>query len=139
MNIFIINPRFMLNFQSSDGSGDIFSDYVTLGKSSDFETVIWHFPNTNHCPLKECKLSCSSRSVTLAHFHMHHADTTMICTICNELISVKNPLKLFRHYQEYHPKESPPKLKPVSKEQICGFNCAYFLLFGIKALPLLID
>lgn len=100
-----------LSLQSSDGSDDIFNDYVTLGKSTEFKEVVWLFPKTDQCPLKDCMLSCSSRSVCLGHFHLKHADKTMICTVCNELVSVKNPLNLFRHYQDYHPNEPPPKLK----------------------------
>lgn len=106
----------LFSLQASDDSDDIFNDCVTLGKSTEFETVVWRFPNTDQCPLKYCMLSCSSRSVCLGHFHLLHADTTMCCTICSELISVKNPLALFRHYQDHHPKESPPKLRPVSRD-----------------------
>ena len=98
----------------SDGSDDIFSDYITLGKSTEFETVVWRFPDTDQCPLKDCLLSCSSRSICLGHFHLMHADESMLCTICSELISIKNPLNLFRHYQDHHPNKPPPKLKPVS-------------------------
>lgn len=103
---------FLFSVQASDDNNPNY--YVTLGKSSDFETVIWRFPNTKQCPLKECKLSCSSRSVAFAHFHMHHAEISMICTICDELFLVLNPLNLLRHCQIEHPNERPPKLKAVS-------------------------
>lgn len=38
----------------------------------------------------------------------------MICTICNELFVVENPLNILRHYQVEHPNERPPQLKTVS-------------------------
>lgn len=111
-----VNPFSMFFLQSSDSSDDILnnSNNVTLGKSSVFEAVVWQFPNTNQCPIKDCMLSCSSRKVCLGHFHLIHADTTMLCTICNELMSVENPLNLYRHYQDRHPNNPTPKLKPVS-------------------------
>lgn len=102
------------SLQSSDSSEEIFTSNVTLGKSSVFEAVVWQFPKTDQCPMKNCKLSCSSRSVCLGHFHLLHADTTMLCTICHELMSVVNPLNLYRHYQDHHPNQPTPKLKPVS-------------------------
>lgn len=104
-----------------------------MGKSSDFETINWRFPNTDQCPLKNCMLSCSSRKNCLTHFHMHHAEICMMCTICDELFLVVNPLHLLRHYQIHHPNERPPKLKEVKWHLIFilffRFDSIWALLF----------
>lgn len=114
----------IVDFQSSDSSDDDDDDQstkspddhtkytMTLGVSTAFEAIVWRFPNTDKCPLQQCMKPFSQREVASIHFGMEHAATTTICTICNVLFSVIDPLVLFQHYQKKHPNEQP-KLKAV--------------------------
>lgn len=103
-----------LIFQTNDGSSDNTNYDVELGKSTDFEAITWHFPDTNQCPVKQCMLSFSHRSVAFFHFCVIHANKIMICTICDELILAENSQDLLQHYRDMHASERSPKLKTVS-------------------------
>lgn len=93
---------------------------VTLGQSSDFQTIDWRFPETNICPISECGLSCLNRTFALNHFQLYHAATSMACTICEQVFSVTNPLNILRHHQFQHPNDRTPQLKSVG--QSVGVN-----------------
>lgn len=103
-----------MKFQANDDPAENINFDVKLGKSTDFEPITWHFPDTNQCPLKQCMLSRSDRNEAFNHFCMDHADITMLCLFCNELILAVNSDDLRRHHEDKHPNEVQPKLKTVS-------------------------
>lgn len=104
------------NFQANDGYGSDNTNHdLKLGESTDFEAVVWHFPDTSQCPLKKCALSFSHRSVAALHFRIIHANTTMPCTICDELVSAEHAHDFLQHYRDMHPNERRPARKTVSQ------------------------
>ncbi|XP_055297156.1 uncharacterized protein LOC129565878 [Sitodiplosis mosellana] len=93
---------------SDEISDDIFNDFVTLGKLSAFKTPIkWQFPDTKHCPL--CGISCSTRNIALIHFRNTHADTSMVCVLCDILFC--DAAQLLYHHALQHQNHLPPELK----------------------------
>lgn len=108
----------LLLFQPLDSGGNEWKRIaynVTLGTSSDFENVVWRFPNSIVCPHRDCELTFSSRYIALNHFRKNHADTSMLCYVCREIISVQAPFNLLLHFHLEHPHDSPPKLKSATK------------------------
>lgn len=98
------NSMIVLRFQTHDDNASDNTNYdIELGESTDFQSVIWHFPDTGQCPLKECALLLSSRSVAAFHFRTMHAKITMACTVCGELVLAENAHDLLQHYQGMHP------------------------------------
>lgn len=96
-----------------DSSDDEFDECITLGKSSQFETVKWKFPDTEKCPLDGCDLSFSSRIFALVHFRMNHSSTAMVCPICDIPFSSVSTSNMEQHYAIYHPDANLPPMKIV--------------------------
>lgn len=89
---------------------------VTLGESTDFQTVDFHFPDSNECPLNQCHSSFPNRNAALNHFRTDHANTSMQCMHCKVIFPANDALSLLRHYQAEHPNEQAPKLKITSNQ-----------------------
>lgn len=106
---------FKFKFQADDGCTNDNTNYdVELGEITEFEAVIWQFPDTKKCPMKQCALSFSNRDVATLHFRLMHASTAMSCRVCGELVSAENAQDLLQHYDDKHPNEEHPALKSVS-------------------------
>lgn len=70
-----------------------------------------------------CGISCSSRDVALVHFRDIHADTSMVCVVCDMLFD--DATKILNHYSSQHPNHLPPKLKDVIMIILIFMFCKY--------------
>lgn len=84
---------------------------VALGMSSNLPIVVWRFPNSTDCPHIECENFFSTREIALKHFRDEHADNSMLCYVCKEIVSIQ---ALPLHFEMNHPNHLTPKPKMVS-------------------------
>lgn len=128
----LISPNWQVN-EDVDSTDDEFDEYITLGKSTQFQTVKWKFPDTEKCPLDGCDISFSNRSFAIIHFRSNHSSTAMLCTICNIPFPSACTSNLEQHYELYHPDASLPTMKTVRKQyylqqqrNLCNFKFVAF-------------
>lgn len=112
-----IGHSFLLQNEHFDEGFD-----VILGKCTKFREIKWQFPKIAKCPMDECRLSCSSRSIAFIHFCEVHANTSMACNVCDKLFSATNPSPLLKHYRDHHPNGAIPNFKPVISYTIYSMN-----------------
>lgn len=66
----------------------------------------WKFPkNVTQCPMHCCNFKFEMRATGISHFKQLHAKYTILCTICNKIVSSRQRQQICKHFDKMHPNE----------------------------------
>lgn len=78
----------------------------------------WVFPSDlKRCPAARCTMSRGSRAALKAHYRQNHAESAVLCELCDKPIATQNrKYNFIVHYRSKHPNVAVPLIDTVDSE-----------------------
>lgn len=82
------------------------NDLITLNAYG--ITTKWKFPCITHCPKPQCPEKFDSVSAAKDHYISEHANSSILCGLCNRPVTMHKPRTFVEHYRRMHPHNKIP-------------------------------